>query len=76
MIKVTFEEALVIGTCTIHVQEKMGTQKYLSKSCYHRIECPTANFLATFMWRRPLNSTVLVTTTHRKPESVSNVTST
>ena len=34
----------------------MGTQKYLRKSCYHRIECTVATFLAAFMWRRPLDS--------------------
>ena len=27
------------------------------KSCYHRIKCITAAFLAALMWRRPLNST-------------------
>ena len=51
-------------------------RKYLRKSCCHRIECPVANFLATFMWRSPLNSAVLTTTTHRRPERVSNGTST
>ena len=55
---------------------KMGTQKHLRKSCYHHIECPATNFLVAFMWRRFLNNTVLVTTTHRKPERVSDVTST
>ena len=48
----------------------MGTQKYLRESCYHRIECPTTNLLDAFMWRRSLNSAVLATTTHRKPERV------
>ena len=28
----------------------------MRKSCYHRIKCNTATFLAAFMWRRPLNS--------------------
>ena len=28
----------------------------LGKSCYHHIKCITAAFLATLMWRRPLNS--------------------
>ena len=28
----------------------------MRKSCYHRIKCITATFLAAFMWRRPLNS--------------------
>ena len=55
---------------------KMGIQKYLRESCYHRIECLAANFLAAFMWRRPLNSATLATTTHRKPKMVSDVTST
>ena len=44
----------------------MGPQKYLGKSCYHRIECTTATFLAAFMLRRLLNSVILATTTHRK----------
>ena len=28
---------------------KMGTQKYLRKSCYHRIECSVANSLAALI---------------------------
>ena len=51
---------------------RVEARKYLKKSCYHRIECPAANFLAAFMWRRLLNSAVLVTTTHRKSEGVSD----
>ena len=54
----------------------MGTQKYLRESYYHRIECTAATFLVTFMLRRPLNSAVLTTTTHRKPERVSDGTDT
>ena len=50
----------------------MGTQKYLRESYYHRIECTATTFLAAFMLKRPLNSAVWVTTTHRKPERVSN----
>ena len=46
------------------------TQKYLRESYYHRIKCTTTTFLATFMWRRPLNSVVLATTTHRKLKRV------
>ena len=49
---------------------RMGTQKYLRKNCYHCIEFTAATFLTTFMWRRPLNSIALVTTTHRRPERV------
>ena len=51
-------------------------QKYLKKNCHHRIKCNVGTFLAVFMWKRPLNSTVLATTTHRKPKRVSNETST
>ena len=34
--------------CHKHTR-KMGTQKYLRESCYHRIECFVANSLATLM---------------------------
>ena len=51
---------------------RKGTQKYLRKSCYHRIECIVATSLTAFMWRRPLNSVVLTTITHKKPKRVSN----
>ena len=54
----------------------MGAQRFLRESCCHRIECSAANFLAAFMWRRPLNSAALVTPTHRGPVRVSNATST
>ena len=50
----------------------MGTQKYLRESCYHRIECTTTTFLATFILIRPLNSVALATITHRKPDRVSD----
>ena len=52
-----------------HTRRK-GTQKYLRENCYHRIECTSATFLTAFMWRRPLNSTVLATITHRKLKRV------
>ena len=55
---------------------RMGARKYLRKNCYHRIECPATNFLATFLWKRPLNSAALTTTIHRKPERVSDGTGT
>ena len=54
----------------------METQKYLRESCYHCIECTVATFVAAFMLRRPLNSVALSTTTHRKPERVSDGTDT
>ena len=44
---------------------RIGARKYLSKNYYHRIECSTTNSLATFMWRRPLNSATLAISTHR-----------
>ena len=55
---------------------RMGTQKYLRESCYHRIECTIPTFLTTFMWRRSLNNIALVTTTHRRPKRVSDGTDT
>ena len=54
----------------------MGAQKYLRKSCFHRIKCTAATFLVAFMLRSPLNSAVLATITHRKSKRVSNGTST
>ena len=35
-----------------------------------------ATFLATFMWRRPLNSVVSTTTTHREPRKIPDGTGT
>jgi len=55
---------------------RMGARKYLRKSCCHRIKCLVANFLAPFMWRRPLNSVALATTIYRKLKRVSNGTNT
>ena len=55
---------------------KKETQKYLRGSCYHRIKCTAATFLVTFMWRRPLNSAVLVIATHRKLKRVFDETGT
>ena len=49
-----------------------GSQKYLRKSCYHRIKFTVITFLTAFMWRKHLNSETLVTTTHKEPEKVSN----
>ena len=56
--------------------KRRRTQKYLKESCYHRIECTVATFLAAFIWRRLLNSVILAITTHRKPERVSDGTNT
>ena len=46
------------------------------ESCHHRIKCTAATLLAAFMWRRPLNSIALATTTHRKPQRMSDGTGT
>ena len=51
---------------------RMRARKYLRKGCSHRIKCSAANFLATLMWKRPLNSAVLATPTHRGSEGVSD----
>ena len=37
-------------------KEMIRIRNILGKSCYHRIKCTTAAFLAALMWRRPLNS--------------------
>ena len=55
---------------------RMEARKNLRKNYCHRIECPAANFLVAFMWRRPLNSAALVTITHKRLERVSDGTST
>ena len=52
------------------------TQKYLVEICYYCIEYTAVTFLAAFMWRRPLNSVALATTTHKRPNRVSNGTCT
>ena len=52
------------------------TEKYLRESCYHYIKWTVTTFLAAFMWRKPLNNVALTTTTHRKPENVSDGTGT
>ena len=66
----TFQETQEMRMCLINMKEEGGTQKYLRKSYYHRIECTITTFLAAFMWRKHLNSEVLATTTHRKPGEV------
>ena len=55
---------------------QMRANKYLRKNCYHYIECFVANFLTAFIWRRPLNSVVLVVSTHKVLVKVSDGTST
>ena len=56
---------------------KKETLRKISKGFYYYcIKCITATFLAAFMSRRSLNSATLATTTHRRPEGVSDRTST
>ena len=57
-------------------RRRKETQKYLRKSCYHRIKCTVTTFLTAFMWRRHLNSEALAITTHKKLEMVSDGTCT
>ena len=57
--------------------KEMGeSPKDLRKFCCHRIKCTITTFLAAFMCRRYLNSEILVITTHREPEEVSDGTNT
>ena len=72
----TFQEVLLIRICTVNVQDKMGAEKYLRESCYYHIKYSATNFLVALRWRRPLNSIVLAVPTHRRPERVSDGTST
>ena len=55
---------------------KQEIRKYLKESFYHHIKCTVTTFLATFMWRRHLNSAALATTTHRRLERMSDGTDT
>ena len=63
-------------TCLMNIKERERAQKYLRKSCYHRIKFIVTTSLAAFMWRRHLNSEILVTTTHIKLGDVSDETTT
>ena len=54
------------------IHEKNENTKYLNKSCHHYIKCTTATFLATLMWRRPLNNATLATTIHKELKEVSD----
>ena len=65
--KVILQQAPAIGTCLMNVQVE-GNSKYLRESCYHHIKYTIVTFLAAFIWRRPLNSVVLMNATHRKPK--------
>ena len=60
----TFQKAQKIKTCLINMKERGEAQKYLRKNYYHRIKFIVTTFLATFMWRKHLNSETLVITIH------------
>ena len=57
---------------TSWTREREENSKYLRKGCHHHIKCTIAAFLATLMWRKPLNSTVLVAATHKGLKGVSD----
>ena len=77
MIKATFQEVSATRACPKNVQERRKPQeKCLKESYYYRIKCITITFLAAFMWRKPLNSVALATTTHRRLDVVFDGTST
>ena len=56
--------------------ERERNLKYLRKNCYHCIKCTAATFLVELMWRGPLNSAALATTTHKRLKGVSDGTGT
>ena len=67
----------LIITCKMVIMATQKTVPRISrKSCCLPIKCSTTNTLVVLMWRRPLNSTTLVTPTHRRPEGMSDGTST
>ena len=72
----TFQEAQERRTCPIDLKGRWESPKDLRKSCCHRIKCTVTTFLAAFMWRRHLNSDILVTTTHKELEEVADGTDT
>ena len=67
----TFQEAQERRTCPMDLKGRWESPKDLRKSCCHRIKYTVTTFLTAFMWRRYLNSEILVTTTHKEPEEVS-----
>ena len=58
------------------LKERWESPKDLKKSCCHRITCIATTFPIACIWRRHLNSEILVITTHKEPEEVSNETDT
>ena len=72
----TFQKVQERRTCPIDLKGRWESPKDLRKSCCHRIKCTVTTFLAAFMWRRHLNSDILVTTTHKELEEVADGTDT
>ena len=70
LIRVTFQEDLVIRTCIVSIQRRYGNSKISKGSYYHCIKCTAATFPAAFMLKRPLNSAAFATITNRKLERV------
>ena len=52
--------------CIPQTRRKEGNVRYPRRGCCYRIKCVAATFLAALMWRGPVNSAVLATTTHRR----------
>ena len=72
----TFQEAQERKTCPMDLKGRWESPKDLRKMCYHRIKCTVTTFLTAFIWRKYLNSEILVTTTHKEPEEMSGGTDT
>ena len=72
----TFQEAQERMMCPMNLKERGESPKDLRKSCCHHIKCTVTTFLATFIWRKHLNSETLVITTHRESEEMSDGTDT
>ena len=53
---VTFQEIPATKIDFMCIRKWKDHGNILGKSCYHRIKCIAAAFLAALMWRRPLNS--------------------
>ena len=54
--RVTFQKILLIRIWTMNIQDKMGAEIYLGKSCYHRIKCSVTNSLTALMKNSCLNN--------------------
>lgn len=64
------------GDVPYECARRKETRKYLRKNCYHRIKYTTTIFMATFMWKKPLNSATSAITIHKRSEKVCDGTGT